>query len=475
MVKKKKFRVEKDSLGEKLVPAEAYYGIQTLRAVENFPISGITAKPVFVTATAMVKTASATANTTLGLLDKKREAAIVKAASEVASGQHRDEFIVDIYQAGAGTSHNMNANEVIANRAAEILGGAKGRYSTVHPNDHVNMSQSTNDTMPTALRVACLLSAQALTASLTCLQKALEKKARQFRPVIKSARTHLQDAVPIRLGSEFGSYASTVKNSTARINAALDGLRCIGLGGTAAGTGLNTHPHYRKTVLKALSKATGLKLRNAPDGYEAINSMADFTALSSAIKNTALELIRIANDLRLLSSGPHTGLSEITLPAVQPGSSIMPGKVNPVMAEMLDMVCFQVAGCDHTVSLAAQAGQLDLNVMLPVINYNILHSMEILTSSVGVFTTRCVAGITADRKKCKEYFERSVGLATALNRFIGYEKAAAIAKEAASTGRTIKELVIEKGLFTEKQWRELAEASTGPADLKNITNTKTRR
>ncbi|MBI5587836.1 MAG: aspartate ammonia-lyase [Deltaproteobacteria bacterium] len=463
------FRVEKDSLGEKLVPSDAYYGIQTLRAAENFPISGIMPKAVFVTATAIVKKASAMANVELGLLDRKRGAAIVKAADEIISGRLHGEFFVDVYQAGAGTSHNMNANEVIANRAIEILGGVKGSYSTVHPNDHVNMSQSTNDTMPTALRVACLLSAPALLSSLKRLQRGLERKSREFSTIIKSGRTHLQDAVPVRLGSEFGSYASSIKSSIERITAALDGLKKIGLGGTAAGTGINTHPLYRKTVLRTLTKAAGIKsLRPAPDGFEALNGMGDFTAFSGALKNTALELIRIANDLRLLGSGPHTGLAEITLPAVQPGSSIMPGKVNPVMAEMLDMVCFQVVGSDITVTLAAQAGQLELNVMLPVVNYNILQSVEILTTSVEVFTVRCVAGIKADKKRCRGYFEQSVGLATALNRFIGYEKAASIAKEAAATGRTVKELVIENGLFTEKEWKAVAEASTGPADLKKI-------
>jgi aspartate ammonia-lyase len=469
----KEFRVEKDAIGERLVPAGAYYGIQTLRAAENFPVSGIMPKPVFVTATAMVKKAAAMANVELGLLDRKRGAAIIKAADEVVSGLHRGEFFVDVYQAGAGTSHNMNANEVIANRAIEILGGVKGSYSTVHPNDHVNMSQSTNDTMPTALRVACLLSAPELLASLKALQKALERKSVEFNAVIKSGRTHLQDAVPVRLGSEFGSYASSIKNSMARLTAALDGLKHIGLGGTAAGTGINTHPSYRRTALRALSKVSGIKgLKPAPDNFEALNGMGDFTAFSSTLKNAALELIRIANDLRLLSSGPRTGLSEITLPAVQPGSSIMPGKVNPVIAEMLDMVGFQVVGFDLTVALAAQAGQLELNVMLPVINYNILQSVEILTTSVGIFAERCVSGIKADRKRCRAYFEGSVGLATALNRFIGYEKAAAIAKESASTGKTVKELVIEKGLFTEKEWKAVADASTGPSVLKKIKKTR---
>lgn len=466
---KGKMRIEKDSLGEKPVPSDAYYGIQTLRAIENFQISGIKPKAVFVTATAMVKKASALANIELGLLDKKRGSAIIRAADEIISGELRDQFVVDIYQAGAGTSHNMNANEVIANRAIEILSGIRGDYKVVHPNDHVNKSQSTNDTMPTALRVACLLSFPALLGSLKSLQRELTRRSREFSSVIKSGRTHLQDAVPIRLGSEFGSYASSIESSIKNIEKALNGLKRIGLGGTAAGTGINTHPLYRKKVLKALSKTTGIKgLTQAPDGYEALNSMGDFTAFSASLKNTSVELIRIANDLRLLNSGPHTGFAEITLPAVQPGSSIMPGKVNPVMAEMLDMVGFQIAGFDLTVTLAAQAGQLELNVMLPVINYNILQSIEILTNSVKAFTEKCVAGIKADRKRCREYFEKSVGLATALNLFVGYEKAASIAKEAAETGKTLKELVMEKGLFTAREWEAIAQASTGPADLRKI-------
>ncbi len=464
-------RIERDSLGRRRVPNKAYYGVQTLRASENFPISGIRPKKAFIRATALVKLASAEANISLGLLDGKRGLAIRKAALEVLSGGFDDEFIVDVYQAGAGTSHNMNANEVIANRANELLGGRRGDYSIVHPNDHVNMSQSTNDTMPTALRLAALTSSEGLINALEALESALKRKSKEFDRVIKSGRTHLQDAVPVRLGQEFGSYASAVKGSIERILEAGGGLKKIGLGATAAGTGINTHPKYRDTVLKALSKASGIKgLRKAPDTFEALNSMADFAHFSGALRCAAVELLRIANDLRLLASGPATGLAEIRLPAVQPGSSIMPGKVNPVMAEMLNMVCFQVMGNDLAVMMAAQAGQLELNVMLPVINYNILQSIEILSTAVAAFTERCIEGIEADEKRCRDLFERSVGLATVLNRIIGYENAATVAKESARTSRTVKEVVIGRGILTEAQWKRLLDpmSVTGPARIKAV-------
>ena len=461
-------RMEKDALGSLRVPAGAYYGVQTMRASRNFPVSGIRPKPVFIMATAMVKKAAAITNTSLGLLDKKRGRAIARAADEVISGRLHDHFIVDVYQAGAGTSHNMNANEVLANRATELLGGRRGDYSVVHPNDHVNMAQSTNDTFPTAMRVAALISSAGLIEALKDLSGALRAKEREFDGIIKSGRTHLQDAVPVRLGTEFASYASSVDSSIERINFALKGLRRIGLGGTATGTGLNTHPRYRSLVVRELSRVSGIKgLKKAADegeAFRALGSMADFSAFSGALKDLAVELTRIANDLRLMSSGPRTGLTEIALPAVQPGSSIMPGKVNPVMAEMLNMVCFQVMGNDLAVAMAAQAGQLELNVMGPVINYNVLQSVEILTRGIKVFTERCVEGIKADRGRCAHYFEDSVGLATVLNPFIGYEKAAAVAKESARTGKTVKDVVIERGILTEKEWKRLLDPrrATGP-------------
>ncbi len=467
----KKNRIEKDTLGTMPVPAHAYYGIQTKRASENFRISGIRPKQEFITATACVKKAACLANISLGLLDKKRGRAIVKACDEMSAGMFNNQFIVDAYQAGAGTSHNMNANEVIANRANELLGGKKGVYAPVHPNDHANMSQSTNDVFPTVMRLSTIKAASGLIAALNGLNAALSIKGREFHKIIKSGRTHLQDAVPVRLGGEFLSYASSVQGSIEKINAALRRLKRIGLGGTAAGTGLNTHPAYRKTVLRELSRVSGIKgLKIAPDPHEALNSMADFSWFSGALRDTAVELIRISNDIRLLSSGPRTGLAELRLPAVQPGSSIMPGKVNPVMAEMLAMVCFQAIGNDLVVTMAAQAGQLELNVMGPVISLNILQSVEILSNAIDAFTQKCVSGIKADARRCADYLEISAGLATALNRFIGYEKAAEAAYEALSAGNTIKEITISRKILTEKEWARLMAPRniTGPADLKKI-------
>ncbi|MBI5238259.1 MAG: aspartate ammonia-lyase [Deltaproteobacteria bacterium] len=467
----KKFRIEKDTLGTMPVPAHAYYGIQTERASENFRISGLRPKPAFITATACVKKAACLANISLGLLGKLKGRAIIKACDEIIAGMFHDEFIVDAYQAGAGTSHNMNANEVIANRANELLGGKKGVYAPVHPNDHANMSQSTNDVFPTAMRLSTLNAASGLVAAMSGLKRALSVKGKEFHGIIKSGRTHLQDAVPVRLGGEFLSYASSIESSIEEISAALQRLKRIGLGGTAAGTGLNTHPAYRTTVLKELSRISGIKgLKIAPDPHEALNSMSDFSSFSGALRDTAVELIRISNDIRLLSSGPRTGLAELRLPAVQPGSSIMPGKVNPVMAEMLAMVCFQAIGNDLAVTMAAQAGQLELNVMGPLISQNILQSIEILSNAVNAFTQKCVIGIMADAKRCAHYFEDSAGLATALNRFIGYEKAAEAAYEAVRTGKTIKEITLSKKILTKKEWDKLMapENITAPADLKRI-------
>ncbi|MEE8574222.1 MAG: aspartate ammonia-lyase [Thermodesulfobacteriota bacterium] len=454
--KKKLYRIERDSLGERKVPATAYYGVQTLRAMENFPISGIKPKSNFIVATAMIKSAAAEANTGLGLIPKNKGRAVVRAAREIIDGRHHSEFVVDVYQAGAGTSHNMNANEVICNRALEILGRKKGDYAYLHPNDHVNMAQSTNDTFPTAMRIAALLTAPPLLGELKSLERELKKKARSFNGIIKSGRTHLQDAVPVRLGQEFASYAVSVKKSRTRIEAALAELKELPLGATAAGTGLNAHPKYRVKAVRALKEVSSIRgLKSASNLFEPLASMAAFTALSAALRNTAVELQRIAGDTRLLCSGPSTGLAEITLPAVQPGSSIMPGKVNPVMAEMLAMVCFQIIGNDRTVTMAASAGQLELNVMGPVINYNILQSLEIMTSGVAAFTTKAVSGIEADKERCREYFESSVGLATVLNVYIGYERAAAVAKEAKRTGRTVAEVIEDSGVLTKKEIKQL--------------------
>jgi len=445
------YRVETDSLGEVRVPRDAWYGAQTQRAIENFPISGMRAHPEFVRATAQVKLAAARANARLGKLDRAIAEAIARAAQEVIDGGLRDEFVVDVFQAGAGTSHNMNANEVIANRANAALGGARGAYAPVHPNDHVNMSQSTNDVIPTAIRVAALSLEPPLRAALDALAGALEDKAREFDGVLKSGRTHLQDAVPVRLGQEFGGWAFTVRRDEARVAAAAQSLHEINLGGSAAGTGLNTHPDYARVVAEELSAVTGFDLRPAASLFGVMQSMSDFAHVSAALRTCALDLTQIANDLRLLSSGPRTGLAEIALPPVQPGSSIMPGKVNPVMAEMADMVCFQVAGNDTAIALAVQAGQLELNVMMPVIAHNLLQSMQILAHAVQALCERCVRGITADAERARRYFESSVGMATVLNPLIGYAAAAKVAQESARTGETIVEVVRRLKLLDDAQ------------------------
>ena len=440
-------RVEKDSLGEKDVPADAYYGIQTARAIENFPISGMRPHPAFIAATAAIKRAAAEVNTDLGLLDPKVGETIAQAAQEVVEHRWDDQFLVDVFQAGAGTSHNMNSNEVIANRANELLGGGKGVYRPVHPNDHVNMSQSTNDLIPTAIRLSALSLLPGLLDALDALEAALHGKAEEFDDLLKAGRTHLQDAVPVRLGQEFGAYAMAVAQDRERIAHAGDNLRRIGIGGTATGTGLNAHPDYHPRMVQKLSDLTGTNLRSFGNLFAAMQSMADPLDLSAALRTLAATLCRIANDIRLMTSGPTTGLDEIRLPAVQPGSSIMPGKVNPVLAEMLNMVTFQVMGNDLTVMLAAQAGQLELNVMMPVIAFNLLQSLTTLTNATTAFTDKCVRGIAANEEKCRRWVEGSLGLATALNSHIGYQAAAEVAKEALTTGKSIREIVLEKGLL----------------------------
>lgn len=448
-------RIEKDSLGERRIPQEAYYGVQTHRAIENFPISGLRPKAVYVDATVQIKKAAARVNHALGLLDAKKSDAIVQASDEILSGKLREWFVVDVYQAGAGTSHNMNTNEVIANRAIELLGGTKGDYSIIHPNDHVNMAQSTNDVCPTAIRIAALMMVRELVPVLENLHEALTKKAKEFDGIVKSGRTHLQDAVPVRLGQEFGAYAKNIQKHAERISGAAESCKELGIGGTAAGTGLNAHPKYREMMVKELSTQLGIGFRMADDYFEAMQSLRPFVDLSGAVRNLAQDLIRIANDLRLLSSGPKTGLAEITLPPVQPGSSIMPGKVNPVMAEMLNMVCFQVLGCDTTIVYAAQAGQLELNVMMPVVAFNIIHEIEILKNAIAVFVQFCVVGITANEEHCQQYAEGSMSIVTVLNPHIGYAKAAEIAKEYLASGKSIKQIVLEKGLMTKEKLDEV--------------------
>jgi len=445
------FRKEHDSLGEREIPEDVYYGIQTQRALENFPVSGIKPHPNFIKASVMIKIASAKTNTELGVLDKKIADAIVKAGWEVIDGQFQDQFVVDVFQAGAGTSHHMNVNEVLANRAIEHLGGKKGDYRVVHPNDHVNMGQSTNDVFPTAMRISVLISIEGLIPVLKKLEESFRQKGKEFDSVIKSGRTHLQDAAPIRLGQEFKAYSSIIDKAISNIEEALESLKELSIGGSAVGTGLNTLPEYRTKLIQKLREMTSFDLVESKDMIEGIQSMAPFVKLSGTLRLLAIELTKIANDIRLLSSGPKTGLAEINLPPLQPGSSIMPAKVNPVMAEVLNMVCFQVIGNDLTISMASQAGQLELNVMMPVIIYNLLYSIDILENVLDVFTDKCVDGITANVERCKKYVEESMGLAAALNYHIGYEKASEIAKEATAKGKTIRELLIEKNIFSKEE------------------------
>jgi aspartate ammonia-lyase len=447
-------RQEKDSIGVKEIPAHVYYGVQTARAVENYPISSIRSHPTLVRAFGMVKKAAAMANKDLGLIDGKRADAIIRAANEVIDGKWNDEFVVTIFQAGAGVSFHMNTNEVIANRATEIYGGKLGEY-TIHPNDHVNYGQSTNDVFPTGMRLAALLELEELYPVLDSLAAALEKKGKEFWNVMKSGRTHMQDAVPIRLGQEFAAYAVAIRRAAVSIRNASDSLRDLGLGGSAVGTGINTHPDYRAKAIKYLSEISGQKLNPADDMRWAMQSNWPMAEVSAALRNLALEIIRISNDVRLMSSGPNTGFAEINLPALQPGSSIMPGKINPVMPELAAMVSFQVVGNDTAVALAVQAGQLELNVMMPTMAYNVMHSITILTNMLRVFTDRCIAGITANEKRNEFYAQSTVSLATALNPYIGYAKAAEIVKESVATGRSIIDIAREKKLLSEKEIAEI--------------------
>jgi aspartate ammonia-lyase len=441
-------RIEKDSLGEMAVPASAYYGAQTARAVQNFPISGLKPHPAFVWAVVIIKKCAARANMSTGRLPVEIGSAIVAAADEVLAGGLADQFVVDPFQAGAGTSHNMNVNEVLANRALELLGRQRGDFSTLHPNDHVNMAQSTNDVIPTAIRLASLEMLDPLLEILEDLENRLAAKGVEFDPILKSGRTHLQDAVPIRLGQEFSAYATAIRRNRDGLESCIPALLELGIGGTAVGTGLNAEPSYIQGIMEELAVATGFPLVASADLFEAMQNMDPFLALSAALRRTAVTLGRIANDLRLLSSGPRTGLDEIRLPAVQPGSSIMPGKINPSMAEMTNMVCFQVMGCDQAVMLAVQAGQLELNVMMPLIAYNILFSMELLKNCVQKFTDSCITGIVANQERCRHYLEDSLGLVTVLAPSIGYNAAAEVAKESVTTGRSIREIVLARGLMT---------------------------
>jgi fumarate hydratase class II len=439
------YRTEIDTLGEVKVPAGAYYGAQTMRAVENFKVSGIKFQPAFIRAQAIIKRSAAPANNKAGILDKKIADAIVQAADEILSGKLADQFVLDVFQAGAGTSQNMNVNEVIANRADEIMGGSLGEYKFVHPNDHVNMGQSTNDTIHAAIHIAAVEETyKKLMPALDGMEQALNQKARQFDHIVKCGRTHLQDAVPIRLGQEFSAYAAMMRGDKKRIERALESVRELALGGSAVGTGLNTPPKYREYIIKNINDLTGLEFRTPDNMFEAMTSFDAVVEFSGALRVLATGLKKMADDIRLLGSGPLTGLRELKLPAVQPGSSIMPGKVNPVMAEMLNMVCSQVFGCDATILHAAHGGQLDLNVLMPVIGYNVLLEIDILTGGMNSFRERCVEGLEADEKVCAEYAERSTALATALNPLIGYHRAAKLAQQAYKEGKTVRQLAREQ-------------------------------
>ncbi len=440
------FRTERDSLGEYQVPQDAWYGIQTARAIDNFPISGRRPDPDFIRAHVLIKLAAARANCQPGWLSAEKRDAIVAACERILQGEYLDQFVVDRFQAGAGTSHNMNTNEVVANLANVALGGKKGAYKPVNPNDDVNMGQSTNDTIPTAIRLACLAKLPRLVDATRGMAAEFERLAGREKDTVKSGRTHLQDAVPTTMGIEFAAYAWTLRRAADNLASCRERLAEIGLGGSAAGTALNTSPGYPEKVAAELAKLTGDPIQSSQLAAQ-MQSMLDLQDLSARIRGLALELTRIANDLRLLASGPRTGLGEITLPAVQPGSSIMPGKVNPVMFEMLNQVCYQVLGQDHAVALMTQAGQLELNVMMPAMGSALFDAMDWLTNAMNAATEKNLKGIAVNRERCAFFIHQSVGLATLLNTQIGYMQAAEIAKESEKSGRPVKDIVVEKGLM----------------------------
>ncbi|ERN42952.1 aspartate ammonia-lyase [Rubidibacter lacunae KORDI 51-2] len=463
-------RRERDSMGDRELPADVYYGIQTLRARENFPISGLRPLPIYVDAFLLLKKATAIANGDLGCIPPEVSAAIARAADDILSGQLRDQFVVDVYQAGAGTSHHMNVNEVLANRALEILGAEKGDYKRVSPNDSVNYGQSTNDTVPTAIRIGSLLALEhSLYPGLHDAIAALDEKSLAFRNLVRSGRTHLQDAVPVRLGETFHAWSQILRDHRTRIEQAATDLQQLGIGGSATGTGLNTHPQYRDRVVALLSEFLGQPLQSAPNLMAAMQSMAPFVRVSGSLRNLAQDLAKISHDLRLLDSGPKTGFKEIQLPPVQPGSSIMPGKYNPVIAEMMTMVCFQVMGFDSAIALAAQAGQLELNITMPLIAYNLIHSIEILGSALSVLAEKCLRGIEARRDRCRDYAEASLALVTALNPHIGYLNAADVAKESLATGKSIRAIVLERNLMSAEALAQVLdlEAMSAPHGLPN--------
>ncbi|MGY4690281.1 aspartate ammonia-lyase [Salibacterium sp. K-3] len=457
------YRTEKDFLGEKNVPEDAYYGIQTIRAKENFPITDYPPHPELIRGFGYVKKGAAMANRDAGMLNTSIAEAVIQASEEVIEGKFNDQFIVDAIQGGAGTSFNMNANEVIANRAIEILGGKKGHYLMVSPNTHVNMGQSTNDSFPTAIHIACLHLAKGLTTSLDHLLETLKQKEEEFDDVIKMGRTHLQDAVPIRLGQEFSAYRRVLTRDLTRIKQSVDHLYEINMGATAVGTGLNANTEYIEKVPQYLSELTGFPFYSAENLVDATQNTDAYTELSAALKVHAINLSKMANDLRLMSSGPRTGLNEINLPSRQPGSSIMPGKVNPVMCEVINQVSFQVIGNDHTISLASEAGQLELNVMEPVLVFNLLQSLSVLQNGLSVFREHGVSGITANIEHCRDLVEKSVGIITAINPHVGYETASRIAKEAIDTGRSVRDICLERDILNKEELDKIL-------DSKEMTN-----
>ncbi|HDR7947341.1 TPA: aspartate ammonia-lyase [Bacillus toyonensis] len=451
MIATKDIRIEKDFLGEKEVPSVAYYGVQTLRAVENFPITGYRIHPSLITAMAIVKKAAALANMDTGYLAKDIGQEIAEAAQEIVDGKFHDQFIVDPIQGGAGTSINMNTNEVIANRALERMGYKKGEYAKISPNTHVNMAQSTNDAFPTGIHIATLMMLEELLITMEELHAAFRTKAKEFDHVIKMGRTHLQDAVPIRLGQEFEAYSRVLARDIKRIKQSRQHLYEVNMGATAVGTGLNANPTYIEQVVKHLRTFSGFPLVGAEHLVDATQNTDAYTEVSAALKVCMMNMSKIANDLRIMASGPRVGLAEIQLPARQPGSSIMPGKVNPVMAEVINQVAFQVIGNDHTICLASEAGQLELNVMEPVLVFNLIQSISIMNNGFRVFREYCIKGITANEELLKQYVEKSVGIITAVNPHIGYEAASRIAREAIETGKSVRELCLEHGVLTEEE------------------------
>ncbi|AZV55424.1 aspartate ammonia-lyase [Clostridium sp. AWRP] len=462
------FRIESDSIGSKEVPAEAYYGVQTLRASENFHITGYKLNTELVKSLVQIKKAAAIANYKAGLLNENIEKAIIEASDKILGGNLQDQFILDPIQGGAGTSANMNANEVIANEAIEILGGRKGDYSIVHPNDHVNMGQSTNDVFPTAGKITALKLLLKAIEKLKKLDMTLEIKAKEFNNIIKMGRTQLQDAVPIRLGQEFKAYSSVIKRDISRLEAAKKELEVLNLGGTAIGTGINADNRYMNTVVPILSDIIGVQLEQADDLIDATQNLDGFVSVSGAIKTCAVNLSKMANDLRLMSSGPRTGLEEINLPPKQNGSSIMPGKVNPVIPEVMTQVAFNIIGNDVTITMAAEAGQLELNAFEPVIFFNLFESIETLTNAVKTFTENCISGITANTNRCKKLVDNSVGIVTAITPYVGYEKAASIAKNAIKTGKSVKEIILQNGILKKSELDRILDpiSMTEPKELK---------